>query len=51
MAQLGLAADEVAWLLNLRGADVPYNPVFLSYVIITPDAATLYIDPAKVSGE
>ncbi len=29
---------------------MPYNPVFLSYVVITPDAATLYIDPEKVKG-
>lgn len=42
------ALDEVAWLLNLRGGDVDYNPVFISYVIVTPDAATLYVDSAKV---
>ena len=42
------ALDEVAWLLNLRGADVDYNPIFISYIIVTPDAATLYIDSAKV---
>lgn len=42
------ALDEVAWLLNLRGGDVEYNPVFISYVIVTPDAATLYVDSAKV---
>ncbi|XP_065317455.1 xaa-Pro aminopeptidase 1-like [Gordionus sp. m RMFG-2023] len=28
------ALDEIAWLLNLRGSDVPYNPVFFSYMII-----------------
>lgn len=38
----------MAWLLNLRGADVDYNPIFISYVIVTPDAATLYVDSAKV---
>jgi len=42
------ALDEVAWLLNLRGGDVDYNPVFISYAIVTPDAATLYVDSAKV---
>ena len=47
----GLCADEVAWLLNLRGADVAYNPVFLSYVIVTPSGATLYIDQPKVTGK
>eukprot|EP00889_Picochlorum_renovo_P005920 jgi/Picre1/32950/NNA_008277.t1 len=40
--------DEVAWLLNLRGSDVPYNPVFLSYVIITDSEAMLFIDADKV---
>lgn len=36
--------DEVAWLFNLRGSDIPYNPVFFSYAIITPDAATLFVN-------
>lgn len=44
------ALDEVAWLLNLRGGDVDYNPVFISYVVVTPDAATLYVNSAKVCG-
>lgn len=43
--------DEVAWLLNLRGGDVPYNPVFISYVIVTTTDATLFVDPAKVGPE
>ncbi|KAI1638831.1 putative Xaa-pro aminopeptidase P [Biscogniauxia mediterranea] len=43
--------DEVAWLFNLRGNDIPYNPVFFSYAIITPDEATLYIDSSKLSDE
>lgn len=42
------ALDEVAWLLNLRGGDVAYNPIFISYVIVTPDTAALYVDSAKV---
>ncbi|KAK3731439.1 hypothetical protein QZH41_013635 [Actinostola sp. cb2023] len=29
--------DEIAWLLNVRGSDIPYNPVFFSYVIVTMD--------------
>ncbi len=40
--------DEVAWTLNLRGSDIDYNPVFVSYLLITQDSATLYIDPRKV---
>lgn len=40
--------DDLAWLTNLRGSDVDYNPVFLAHMIITADKATLYIDSAKV---
>ncbi|KAI1497512.1 putative Xaa-pro aminopeptidase P [Biscogniauxia marginata] len=43
--------DEIAWLFNLRGNDIPYNPVFFSYAIITPDEATLYIDSVKLNDE
>lgn len=43
--------DEIAWLFNLRGNDIPYNPVFFSYAIVTPDKATLYIDSSKLSSE
>jgi len=32
------ALDEVAWLLNLRGSDISFNPVFFAYVIITADS-------------
>jgi len=31
------ALDEVAWLLNLRGSDISFNPVFFAYVIVTAD--------------
>ena len=40
--------DEVAWLLNLRGSDVHCNPVFVSYVLLTPDKVTLFIDSEKL---
>ena len=43
--------DEIAWLFNLRGNDIPYNPVFFSYAVITADEATLYIDSAKLDEE
>jgi Xaa-Pro aminopeptidase len=39
--------DEIAWLFNLRGKDIPYNPVFFSYAIVTPDSATLYVDSSR----
>lgn len=40
--------DDVAWLTNLRGMDVEYNPVFYAYMIITPDNIQLFIDPHKL---
>lgn len=40
--------DEVAWLFNIRGSDIPYNPVFFSYAIVTPETATLYVDGSKL---
>ncbi|KAK1962520.1 metallopeptidase family M24 [Colletotrichum sublineola] len=43
--------DEIAWLFNLRGDDIPYNPVFFSYAIITSDSATLYVDASKLGEE
>lgn len=43
--------DEIAWLFNLRGSDIPYNPVFFSYASVTPSSATLYLDPSKLSEE
>merc|ERR1712093_118694 len=40
--------DEVAWLFNLRGTDIPYNPVFFGYGLVTMDEATLFVDSAKL---
>lgn len=36
------ALDEIAWLLNLRGSDIQYNPVFYSYLIVTPTEVKLF---------
>lgn len=41
--------DDVAWLLNMRGSDVVCNPVVLSFVLVTNDTATLFVDQAKLS--
>ncbi|WFD18869.1 Xaa-Pro aminopeptidase [Malassezia caprae] len=38
------ALDEVAWLLNLRGASIPCNPVFPAYVVVTADDVALFVD-------
>lgn len=43
------ALDRVAWFLNLRGKDVDYNPVFISYLVITDSDATLYINKKKIT--
>ncbi|MFO1329842.1 MAG: aminopeptidase P family protein [Rubrivivax sp.] len=40
--------DDIAWVTNLRGSDVSYNPVFLAHLLVTRDAATLFIDERKV---
>ena len=57
MAQAGAdihvicALDEIAWLFNLRGSDVAYNPVFLSYAVIGRDFVRLYLDETKLTAE
>ena len=45
------ALDEIAWVLNLRGSDVHCNPVFVSYLLISPEKVTLYINNVKLSAE
>jgi Xaa-Pro aminopeptidase len=40
--------DDVAWITNLRGADVDYNPVFLAHLLIESSKATLFIGAGKV---
>ena len=40
--------DEIAWLLNMRGSDVHCNPVFVSYVLLTFNEITLFIDSEKL---
>ncbi len=43
--------EEIAWTLNLRADDILYTPFFVSYLIISPDTATLYIDNNKLTPE
>ena len=45
------ALDDIAWTLNLRGTDVHCNPVFVSFLLIREDAATLFIDERKLTAE
>ncbi|OXJ05824.1 MULTISPECIES: aminopeptidase P family protein [Burkholderia] len=41
--------DDLAWLFNLRGADVNFNPVFVAHAMIGTDRATLFVADGKVS--
>ena len=45
------ALDDIAWTLNLRGTDVHCNPVFVSYLLISSTAVTLYINREKLTPE
>jgi Xaa-Pro aminopeptidase len=40
--------DDIAWVTNLRGSDVSYNPVFLAHLLITATQATLFVGAGKV---
>jgi Xaa-Pro aminopeptidase len=40
--------DDVAWITNLRGADVDYNPVFLAHLLIDATRATLFVGGGKI---
>lgn len=54
MAQLGAShhfistVDDIAWLFNLRGSDVSYNPVFLAHALLDAQSATLFVAQGKV---
>ena len=43
------ALDDIAWMLNMRGTDVHCNPVFVAYLMIEPERATLFIDKEKLT--
>ena len=45
------ALDDIAWTLNLRGTDVHCNPVFVSYLLISSQDVTLYINKVKLTPE
>lgn len=45
------ALDEVAWTCNIRGTDVSYNPVAISYAFISNNENVLFINPKKVPAE
>lgn len=41
------ALDDIAWLFNIRGKDVAYNPVTIAYGLVEEDKATLFVDSNK----
>lgn len=45
------ALDDIAWILNCRGQDVEYNPVFLAHLFIDTSRTVLFIDDIKLSKE
>ena len=45
------ALDDIAWTLNLRGADVHCNPVFVAYLLISSKDVTLFVNQAKLTAE
>lgn len=43
------ALDEVAYLLNLRGSDIPYNPVFFAFVVVTMEEVHMFVDVTRLT--
>ena len=45
------ALDEVAWTFNIRGTDVAYNPVVISYAFVSEKESVLFVNPKKLPAE
>lgn len=45
------ALDETAWLFNLRSSDIPYNPFFYSYTLLTDSSIRLFVNKSRFSLE
>ena len=50
-AVLLTSLDEIAWLLNVRGSDIEYNPLVLSYLLVTQDYAKWFVRKPSFAGE
>ncbi|KAF8632157.1 hypothetical protein AX17_004898 [Amanita inopinata Kibby_2008] len=50
-AVIATMLDEVAWLFNLRGSDIDFNPVFFAYAVVTTDSTVLFIEEEKLTAE
>lgn len=49
--QLLTSLDDIAWMFNLRGSDVEFNPVFVSYALISVSESILFLDDDKLPSE
>ncbi|HMQ49932.1 MAG TPA: aminopeptidase P family protein [Saprospiraceae bacterium] len=45
------ALDSIAWVLNIRAADVPYNPVCISYLLVGKNSSHWFVDGEKVNAD
>lgn len=43
--------DDIAWLFNLRGSDVEYNPVFLAHALLSENRAVLFVHTGKIDAD
>lgn len=43
--------DEVAWLFNLRGTDIEFNPVFFAYAIVTESTTCLFVNQSQLGDD
>lgn len=43
--------DDIAWITNLRGSDIDFNPVFLGWALVDPDRATLFVNTQCLTDE
>ncbi|MEI6562852.1 MAG: aminopeptidase P family protein [bacterium] len=49
-ALLLASLDDIAWLFNIRGADIEHSPVVLAYALVGMKEASLFVEPSKISG-
>ncbi|KAF4653878.1 X-prolyl aminopeptidase (Aminopeptidase P) [Perkinsus chesapeaki] len=50
-SMLASSLDVIAWTTNLRGTDIEYNPLFMSYLVILPEATVLFVNSARFSDD
>lgn len=43
------ALDAIGWLFNIRGKDIEYNPLVMSFAVVSRDSATLFINPTQIN--